>query len=165
MAAPQVGIDIAGKATPLTQGEQIAVRAPTNGDKAMKSTRPSSCSSATASRRPSAVGTISGPGHEARSWSCWSTTLTLRRGRLWRQAMTYYGRWTYKYEEGARQGAKGVLVIHETEPASCNWATVKNSNTNAMFDIVRKNPREVHPLLEGWIQRPCSTMFTARHKL
>ena len=56
------------------------------------------------------------------------------------KAMTYYGRWTYKYEEGARQGAKGVLVIHETEPASYGWATVKNSNTNAMFDIVRKNP-------------------------
>ena len=56
------------------------------------------------------------------------------------KAMTYYGRWTYKYEEGARQGAAGVLVIHETEPASYGWATVKNSNTNTMFDIVRANP-------------------------
>ena len=69
------------------------------------------------------------------------------------KAMTYYGRWTYKYEEGARQGATGVLVIHETEPASYGWATVKNTNTNAMFDIVRKNPRAEHPPLEGWIQR------------
>ena len=69
------------------------------------------------------------------------------------KAMTYYGRWTYKYEEGARQGAQGVLVIHETEPASYGWATVKNSNTNAMFDIVRQNPRAEHPPLEGWIQR------------
>ena len=43
------------------------------------------------------------------------------------KAMTYYGRWTYKYEEGARQGAKGVLIVHETEPASYGWATVKNS--------------------------------------
>src|SRR5918999_1794528 len=69
------------------------------------------------------------------------------------KAMTYYGRWTYKYEEGARQGLAGVLVVHETEPASYGWATVKNSNTNAMFDIVRENPAEVHPPLEGWIQR------------
>ena len=69
------------------------------------------------------------------------------------KAMTYYGRWTYKYEEGARQGLAGVLVVHETEPASYGWATVKNSNTNTMFDIVRENPAAVHPLLEGWIQR------------
>ena len=56
------------------------------------------------------------------------------------KAMTYYGRWTYKYEEAARQGAAGVLIVHETEPASYGWATVKNSNTNTMFDIVRQNP-------------------------
>ena len=54
--------------------------------------------------------------------------------------MTYYGRWTYKYEEAARQGALGVLVVHETAPASYGWATVKNSNTNTMFDIVRDKP-------------------------
>ncbi|HEX2191542.1 MAG TPA: M28 family metallopeptidase, partial [Longimicrobiaceae bacterium] len=69
------------------------------------------------------------------------------------KAMTYYGRWTYKYEEAARQGLAGLLIVHETEPASYGWATVKNSNTNTMFDIVRENPGEVHPLLEGWIQR------------
>jgi len=69
------------------------------------------------------------------------------------KAMTYYGRWTYKYEEGARQGAAGVLVIHETAPASYGWATVKNSNTNTMFDIVRQNPAEAHTAMEAWIQR------------
>jgi Zn-dependent M28 family amino/carboxypeptidase len=69
------------------------------------------------------------------------------------KAMTYYGRWTYKYEEAARQGLAGLLIVHETEPASYGWATVKNSNTNTMFDIVRANPAEVHPLVEGWIQR------------
>ncbi|HZI99073.1 MAG TPA: M28 family metallopeptidase [Gemmatimonadaceae bacterium] len=68
------------------------------------------------------------------------------------KAMTYYGRWTYKYEEAARQGLAGLLVVHETAPASYGWATVKNSNTNTMFDIVRPNPAEVHPPLEGWIQ-------------
>ena len=67
--------------------------------------------------------------------------------------MTYYGRWTYKYEEAARRGAAGVLVVHETEPASYGWATVKNSNTNTMFDIVRKDPASAHAPMEGWIQR------------
>jgi Zn-dependent M28 family amino/carboxypeptidase len=69
------------------------------------------------------------------------------------KAMTYYGRWTYKYEEAARQGLAGLLIVHETEPASYGWPTVKNSNTNTMFDIVRSNPAEVHPPLEAWIQR------------
>ena len=69
------------------------------------------------------------------------------------KAMTYYGRWTYKFEEAARLGAAGVLIVHETAPASYGWATVKNSNTNVMFDIVRKEPAKSHPSMEGWIQR------------
>lgn len=69
------------------------------------------------------------------------------------KAMTYYRRWTYKYEEAARQGLAGILVVHESEPASYGWATVKNSNTNTMFDVVRPDPAAVHPPLEGWIQR------------
>ena len=47
----------------------------------------------------------------------------------------------------------GVLVVHESEPASYGWATVKNSNTNTMFDIVRQNPASEHTPFEGWIQR------------
>ena len=69
------------------------------------------------------------------------------------KAMTYYGRWTYKYEEAARQGAIGFIVIHETGPASYGWNTVKNSNTNAVFDIIRKDPKSVHAPLEAWVQR------------
>ena len=69
------------------------------------------------------------------------------------RAMTYYGRWTYKYEEAARHGALGVLIVHETEPASYGWATVENSNTNAIFDIQRADPRQTHVDLEAWIQR------------
>src|SRR5262252_6580686 len=69
------------------------------------------------------------------------------------KAMTYYGRWTYKYEEAARQGAAGVLIVHETDPAAYGWATVKNSNTNTMFDIVREHPQSEHTKVEGWIQR------------
>ena len=73
------------------------------------------------------------------------------------KAMTYYGRWTYKYEEAARRGAAGVLIVHESAPASYGWNTVKNSNSNTMFDIVRDNPAAQHPGLESWI-----TVDTAR---
>lgn len=69
------------------------------------------------------------------------------------KAMTYYGRWTYKYEEGARHGALGILIVHETAPASYGWATVENSNTNAIFDILRKEPRRSHVDVEAWMQR------------
>jgi Zn-dependent M28 family amino/carboxypeptidase len=69
------------------------------------------------------------------------------------KAMTYYGRWTYKYEEAARRGALGVLIVHETAAASYGWATVVNSNTAAVYDIVRDNPTQTHVPLEGWIQR------------
>ncbi|MBJ7412423.1 MAG: M28 family peptidase [Phenylobacterium sp.] len=69
------------------------------------------------------------------------------------KAMTYYGRWTYKFEEAARRGAIGFLVIHETAPASYGWATVKNSNTNEIFDVIRKDPSTDHAPLEGWVQR------------
>ena len=69
------------------------------------------------------------------------------------KAMTYYGRWTYKFEEAARRGAAGVLIVHETAPASYGWATVKNSNTAEIMDVVRDKPADVHPQLEAWIQR------------
>ncbi|MFL6756467.1 MAG: M28 family metallopeptidase [Sphingomicrobium sp.] len=164
-AAPQVSMNIAGKATPLTQGEQIAVRAPTNGDKAM------------AIDGTPLVFVGYGVKAPERGWDDYKgqdmrgKILVMLvndpdfeggEGDFGGKAMTYYGRWTYKYEEGARQGAKGVLVIHETEPASYGWATVKNSNTNAMFDIVRQNPAAEHPPLEGWIQRDLAAqLFTA----
>jgi Zn-dependent M28 family amino/carboxypeptidase len=69
------------------------------------------------------------------------------------KAMTYYGRWTYKFEEAARRGAAGVMIVHETAPASYGWATVKNSNTDTQFDIVRQNPAATHTPFETWIQR------------
>jgi Zn-dependent M28 family amino/carboxypeptidase len=69
------------------------------------------------------------------------------------KAMTYYGRWTYKFEEAARRGAVGFLVVHETAPASYGWNTVKNSNTNEIFDVIRKDASKEHAPLEGWVQR------------
>jgi Zn-dependent M28 family amino/carboxypeptidase len=69
------------------------------------------------------------------------------------RAMTYYGRWTYKYEEAARQGAAGVLIVHEDRPASYGWGTVKNSWTAPQFDIVRADPSKERVPVEAWIQR------------
>ena len=77
------------------------------------------------------------------------------------KGMTYYGRWTYKYEEAARQGAAGVLIVHETAPASYGWATVAGSNANTMFDVVRDRPADAHTALEGWIQRDLAVQLFA----
>jgi Zn-dependent M28 family amino/carboxypeptidase len=77
-------------------------------------------------------------------------------GKFDGNAMTYYGRWTYKFEEAARQGAAGVLIIHETAPAAYGWGVVKNSNTIPRFDIFRPNPEQVHPTMQGWLTREAS---------
>lgn len=69
------------------------------------------------------------------------------------RAMTYYGRWTYKFEEAARQGADAAIVIHETEPASYGWDVVSNSWTGAQSDLVRSNGGADRVALEGWITR------------
>ena len=66
-------------------------------------------------------------------------------------AMTYYGRWTYKFEEAARQNATAAIVIHETAPASYGWEVVRNSWTGAQADLVRKDGGAERALLEGWI--------------
>jgi len=68
------------------------------------------------------------------------------------RAMTYYGRWTYKYEEAARQGAAGVIIVHEEAPASYGWTTVRNSWSGPNFDIVREDASERVPV-ESWVQR------------
>ena len=65
-------------------------------------------------------------------------------------AMTYYGRWTYKYEEAARRGAAGVLVIHETKPASYPWGVISTGN-DVTLDIVRDDPAAAHSALQGWM--------------
>lgn len=71
------------------------------------------------------------------------------------RALTYYGRWTYKFEEAARQGAAGVLIVHETAPAAYPWATVRASGTSPVFDIERspQDAMAAHTPLRGWIQR------------
>ena len=66
------------------------------------------------------------------------------------RAMTYYGRWTYKYEEAARQGADAAIIIHETEPASYGWDVVANSWSGAQFELGDQGDDPVMAL-EGWV--------------
>ncbi len=78
------------------------------------------------------------------------------------RAMTYYGRWTYKYEEAARRGAAGVIIVHETAPASYGWATVTNSWSGPQFDIVRENAAAERVAMESWIQRDVAVELFGR---
>lgn len=66
-------------------------------------------------------------------------------------AMTYYGRWTYKYEEAGRQGAAGAIIIHQTAPASYPWEVVSGSWTGPQLDVVRSDGGADRTQLEGWI--------------
>lgn len=67
-------------------------------------------------------------------------------------AMTYYGRWTYKYEEAARQGAKAVLIVHETAPAAYPWSVVESSNTGSKYTLVDNEQNKSKLPIMGWIQ-------------
>jgi Zn-dependent M28 family amino/carboxypeptidase len=152
---PRLVLTIDGKATPLVQGEQIAVRAAMTGEKRVSI--------------ENAPLVFVGYGIDApeKTWDDFKGVdvkgkilvvlindpdFDAGQGDFGGKAMTYYGRWTYKYEEAARRGAAGVMIVHETAPAAYGWATVKNSNTNTMFDIVRKNPKAEHTPMEAWIQ-------------
>jgi Zn-dependent M28 family amino/carboxypeptidase len=166
VGTPQLTLNLGnGQTLPLTQGEQIAVRSPMNGQ-----------TSVNLSNVPLLfVGYgVSAP---ERNWDDFKGQDVKGKllvvlvndpdfeggeGNFGGKAMTYYGRWTYKYEEAARRGAAGVLIVHETAPASYGWNTVKNSNTNTMFDIVRQNPAATHTGFESWIQLPLAQqMFAA----
>jgi Zn-dependent M28 family amino/carboxypeptidase len=76
------------------------------------------------------------------------------------KAMTYYGRWTYKYEEAARQGAAGVLIVHQTGPAGYPWAVVRNSMSGARDELP---PNGAYlPAVEGWLTYPAAhALFAA----
>jgi len=66
------------------------------------------------------------------------------------KAMTYYGRWTYKFEEGARKGAAGILIVHETDPAGYPFAVVQG-NLREKFDVVTEHKNMDRAAIEGWV--------------
>ncbi|MFD1297112.1 M28 family metallopeptidase [Lysobacter gummosus] len=153
---PSLSVSVKKKARALTQGNEIAVRAALDG------------STNVAIKNAPLVFAGYGITAPERQWDDFKNVdlkgkiaivlindpdFESGQGDFGGKAMTYYGRWTYKFEEAARRGAVGLLIVHETDPASYGWATVKNSNTNTMFDVVRDKPGASHPTMEGWIQR------------
>lgn len=72
---------------------------------------------------------------------------TLFKGKT----MTYYGRWTYKFEEAARQGASGVIIIHEDKAASYPWAVVRSGWSKSKLYLGAADDNKSRALLEGWI--------------
>ncbi len=78
------------------------------------------------------------------------------------KAMTYYGRWTYKFEEAARQGAAAALIIHDTAPAAYGWNVVNSSWTGTQFLAQSANKGSDQTKTNGWIQNSVAkTMFDA----
>jgi Zn-dependent M28 family amino/carboxypeptidase len=66
------------------------------------------------------------------------------------RALTYYGRWTYKFEEAARRGAAGAILIHTTESAGYGWNVVRTSNANEQFDLA--GTPEFPLRVRGWVR-------------
>ena len=127
VGTPQLTLDLGnGQRLNLAQGDLITVRSPTNGQSAIN----------LANAPLLFVGYgVSAP---ERNWDDFKGVDVKGKllvelindpdfeggdGDFGGKAMTYYGRWTYKYEEAARRGAAGVLIVHETAPASYGWAT------------------------------------------
>ena len=78
------------------------------------------------------------------------------------KAMTYYGRWTYKYEEAERRGAAGVLIVHTTGPAGYPWHVVVNSNSTE-HRLLPRDPAAPPPIgVRGWITDSAATALLAQ---
>lgn len=68
--------------------------------------------------------------------------------------MTYYGRWTYKFEEAARQGALGTLIVHDTEPAGYGFNVVQNGWNSSKLYLDSRGKEMYKPVFEGWVTLP-----------
>ncbi|MDG2392693.1 MAG: M28 family metallopeptidase [Thalassotalea sp.] len=66
-------------------------------------------------------------------------------------AMTYYGRWTYKYEEASRQGAAAAIIVHEDAPASYGWSVVKNGWGGPQYKLYQADGNKERVSIEGWL--------------
>lgn len=75
--------------------------------------------------------------------------------------MTWYGRWPYKYEEAARQGARGALIVHETFPAAYGWNVLQSSGTSPHYFVQPANDGMDQTEVNGWIQLPVAQKIFA----
>lgn len=72
-------------------------------------------------------------------------------GKFQGTTMTYYGRWSYKYEEASRQGAAGAIIVHEAAPASYGWSVVANSWSGSQYGLVSPDKGASQVAVEGWL--------------
>ena len=77
------------------------------------------------------------------------------------RAMTYYGRWTYKYEEAARQGAAGALIVHDTEPAAYGWGVVTSSWTGPQYNFDAADNHSDQSAAIGWLTKDAARRVLA----
>ena len=87
-------------------------------------------------------------------------------GRFGNRRMTYYGRWAYKFEEAARRGAFGALVIHETKAAGYDWS-VAAAGAGENVSLANKDPKVLPVKLQGWLHNDAAheLLATAGHDL
>lgn len=85
----------------------------------------------------------------------------LGQGDFEGRAMTYYGRWTYKYEEAARQGAAAVFIVHDTEPAAYGWNVVESSNTGPLLDMQSADNGMSNVAVQGWLSNEAARRLLA----
>jgi len=91
-------------------------------------------------------------------------TMTLD-GDFGGRAMTYYGRWTYKFEEAARQGAAAAIIVHDTEPAAYGWGVVQSSWTGPQLEQDTPGNHMDQSKAIGWMQKPAAeALFTSAGK-
>ena len=76
------------------------------------------------------------------------------------RAMTYYGRWTYKYDKAAELGAAGVLIVHETAPAGYGWNVVQGF-ASERFDMITPDKNMSRPAVQGWLTQEAATKLLA----
>ncbi|WP_269517834.1 M28 family metallopeptidase [Alteromonas sp. BMJM2] len=74
-----------------------------------------------------------------------------KSGKFQGTTMTYYGRWSYKYEEASRQGATGAIIVHESAPASYGWSVVANSWSGPQYGLVSEDKGASRVAVEGWL--------------
>jgi Zn-dependent M28 family amino/carboxypeptidase len=77
------------------------------------------------------------------------------------KTMTYYGRWTYKYEEAARQGAKACLIIHNTDAASYPFSVVQHSWGSSNLYLDKRGSNQIHLALRGWVSADAAKKLLA----
>lgn len=82
-------------------------------------------------------------------------------GEFGGKAMTYYGRWTYKYEEAARQGAAAALIVHDDVPAAYGWSVVESSWTGPQFYAQSADKGASQTMANGWVQKAAAQKMLA----